>query len=295
MHLRNVKPQCYSAQRRNKCKSSDISESTALVYVSQHSKRKEKRHLVIERVLYIPNGPSKEQQKNAYYKCHKSDCNARAKISRENLEKLGICQVFVNNIHNHQTSRRRQLRLGRGSQDSEEDEVEENEHEHDDQEDEQDEEENSGVEFVDTNLAIQKSNTSMSSIEMDPLQCKEDISNEQGSGNPEDYCEEMKDTHILYETEKQNFEKMAREARELGTEPRNKGYLDKLAVVRCLKYGKCVVTTVDIPRGAYIGSFYGRLCRKLPKDAIYSFKISEKNEEPLFVNAESIDDRPLLA
>lgn len=313
MQLRNVKPLDYNGQRRNKCKSKDTRESIAFVYVSEHTKQKEKLHLIIENVLFIPNGPNYGQE-FVYFKCCKKYCNARAKISRQHLESMEQqnltelnCPVLINNSHNHQTVARRQLRLGRGSQEEdserEEDDLEEN-YDIEDNEQEDDLEENYEMAFVDTELAIQRSDTSVSSITDDPLklasgpmQSKGDFSEQEThrSGNQVKYLNEMLDTHVLTDAEKQNFEKMAREARKLGTEPQNEDYLDKLLVSPCPKYGKCVTTTVEIPKGAYIGSFYGRLCRKLPEDAIYSFIISERKEKRLFVNAENIEDRPLLA
>lgn len=318
MELRRLKPLNYNVERRQKCKNSDGRESTALVFVSAHSKRAEKRHLIIESELFIPNGPSRNGQKNSYYKCSKATCKARAKISRHNLDKISIdnleqrekCQVFVNNTHNHPTVGRQELRLGRGSQEEAlTDDIEqaksdescdfefvdaglENQSSGTSRTDEIEEaksDESCDLEFVDAGLENQSSSTSRTD-EIDPLLC--DVESPMPSGP---FLSQMLDVHILSEDERENFEKMAHEAADLGTGPQNESYLDSLLVSPCPRYGRRLTTTVEIPKGAYIGSFYGRLCRKLPKNSIYSFKISKKNEKSLFVNAENEHDRPKLA
>lgn len=62
------------------------------------------------------------------------------------------------------------------------------------------------------------------------------------------------------------------------------------------KFGFGVIATEDIPAGSFLGYYYGRLCRELPKHTVYSFELPGScGGKRLFINAEDVEDRSILA
>lgn len=258
-NLRLLKPIKYGSTNRKYC--SETRDSIGLVYVSSHSNRKEKRNLIIDEYMFRPNGPTSKT--NVYFGCVRAGCKARAIITAKNLEKMGNRPVLINNFHQHPS--KLQLRLGRGGNQMTDDRT---------FDDDRIEEPLSEWEFVDLPFASQNS---CSSVKSDPLRV---------------FLDKMLNVNILTHYEKEKFEGLAFDTMNDGD---NDVIYNTLQVIDDSKFGRGVISTVDVPKDAYIGNFFGRLCRKLPKDARYSYDIHEENEKPLFVNAENEMERPLLA
>lgn len=282
----------YAQPKRKNC--TDTRNTIGLVYLSEQSKRKEKRNLIIDQYFFRPNGPAKPGQ-NVYFKCMKSECNVRAIITSEEIAKMGNRPVLVTNYHHHPS--RQLLRLGEMIQ------TQNTKYAADDTgiengivekalvEDGRTEEKvsrsseteavgNSQEDIAFENVSLDKYNscTSMSSTKSDPLRI--------------DYLEEMLDSHILTDNEKEKFEAMSFD---LINDDDNDTIFNTLQLTHTSKFGRGLVSACDIKKHGYIGNYYGRLCRQLPESAEYSFEIFEENEKPLYVNAENESERPILA
>lgn len=110
---RNLKPKVYSQPKR-KCATIKRDEE-AYVYISKSANRGDNRSLIIKGFVFNPNGQIPTYSKTRSFKCKKAKCNARATVSLEDLDKLGICTVRAANEHNHpaRVADRRQLRSNR--------------------------------------------------------------------------------------------------------------------------------------------------------------------------------------
>lgn len=280
----------------------------AKIVVLQNSIRQNNKNLLINGNVFAPN--SRPKNGNAYYICWKKNCNVRATISEANLQKGEDCDVKLINEHTHEPRFQvRHCRRDSGSC---------NEPDYDSSDDQDASDTGSEQKSSEGHSEIEASCTYPEQDENNNSEfCKEDEKlSESASEFPElvdskasdhnqakiagnllednfepEYLTQMLDEHILEEEEKADFQCCVDPRW-----PKDDGAIYRsLKVVPSLKFGKGVVTSVDIAKGKFIGTFYGRLCRELPEHAIYSFDISNKDGKDLFVNAEEVNERPLLA
>lgn len=75
-----------------------------------------------------------------------------------------------------------------------------------------------------------------------------------------------------------------------------RSYYETLRVGQAEKFNLGVFATEEIPKGSFLGFFFGRLCRVLAEKPRYSFNVSVPGEkEELHVNAENSCERNKLA
>ena len=115
---------------------------------------------------------------------------------------------------------------------------------------------------------------------------------------PENYNNKMIGSSILSDDEIQFFKEIYNdEGPESLTNHEN-------SIMLCMnsKFGFGVKATADIPKNSMLGFYFGRLCRLLPNDSEYSFKLVTPEaksikikKKPLFLNAEQVSERSILA
>lgn len=297
--LRDKPRQNYCKPIVERVKRSESRNETAVIIVSTNSSRQNNRNLVINQHLFAPNGIPTNG--NVYFKCLKEKCKVRATISKADLEKGGECIVGIRNHHNHQP--RFRLHLGRESieEDLNDDKFDsESESRFISSESANRDENNNDVESnLEASKVLERETIDMETIEAESVvkECDADLAKSGISISSADtsrrrYLEEMLDVRILTKQEKMHFEAAAQDL----SYPEDDGMIYKqLKVIEDSKFGRGVTCNIDIEENQFIGSYYGRLCRRLPRKAFYSFNISQKGlKKKLFVDAESELDRPLL-
>lgn len=110
--------------------------------------------------------------------------------------------------------------------------------------------------------------------------------------NAELLLDKMLNTEILTKAERKTFAEYAKD--EKHTEMSR--FLNTLRITDS-KFGLGVTSSTDIPKDAFLGCYYGKLSRKLRKDAHYSFSIKQKTKrsKPLYVDSEEKGNRSVLA
>lgn len=265
-------------EKRSNAKA-DKQEVLATVYESKLCGNK---NLMVNGYCFSWNGST--TRPNAYYKCIVHGCNARVVIAQELLQTQGPHKATLRQEHNHEAKRRLQL-WKYNKEDEEEGEVAQD----------QSEVGEGSAAFVDCGLvegvsemSIQSEAVSEMSAQSDPLSQMSVQSDPLNSSFS--FLEEMLNLEILTTKEKKFFKDRSCDQFETNQEVYN-----TLRIKYDSPFGKGVVSDVKINKGDYIGDFYGRLTRKLPKNAIYSFKISQGDEKALFVDAEDKTSKTLLA
>jgi len=118
----------------------------------------------------------------------------------------------------------------------------------------------------------------------DPL----DIGTDKPLPLPRKFNDTIKNGCILTKKEKAIFRQMAKSNTENVNNCKN-----SIEVRQSEKYGYGVFCKEDIGRGSLLGCYGGTLVRALGDDAVYSFNV-KVSSEPLFVDAETLDDRSML-
>lgn len=328
--LRNIERKVYAQPKHTRGKKADQKVGQAIIVESGKSNSRNSRNLIIGQDVFKPQG--KPGAGNVYYECKMKGCHARATISQHDWEHSHSCKVTLKNEHSHAPERKCVMLRGGFYSDSEEED--EAGSVYDEQSATSFQEESawtsdSILEFVDANeqeseKAPISDDQSMQEFEFADLNNNlewnsQEAEQETPKTNPLEVCSQSSSKSAL-------------------TEPlqpeENPTFLTRMLNLRCLKqieierfklwsddwiidhsqriyktlklipskFGKGVASTIDINQGEYIGSYYGTLCRSLPKDALYSFQLNTNLTERrngrqrplrLFINAEQ--ERPLLA
>lgn len=134
------------------------------------------------------------------------------------------------------------------------------------------------------------SNQNSGVLAIDPLAI-EDMDKSMNQNVPFSFSSKIKNTAILTPKEKKEFRMMSKD--EL-VQIAEVCPADSLGLQKC-RFGLGVFAKQNLATNTLLGYYGGKLVRKLPEDAIYSFDVTVIKKTPLFLNAESVCDRSILA